>query len=124
MKVLYLAGPITNSSVWARKLNIDNALAVARQLWAKGYFVFCPHGNTYLMDGPEVPYGVFIAGSKEFLSRCDALVLLPGWADSKGCLEEYDHARRMDKPIYYWVPETSKLVLMDDLGGHDKAPRW
>ena len=35
------------------------------------------------------------------LRRCDRLLLLPGWKESRGCIAEWATARALGIPIYY-----------------------
>lgn len=84
------------------KQNIDAALRIARALWLLGYVVICPHGNTYFMDGPDIPDNTFLQGDLEILSRCDLLVTTPHWDESVGARGEVDFALTKGIPVYHW----------------------
>ena len=89
------------------------AAAVSAELWRRGYAVICPHLNTYKF---EKRYGLdphnkeewialfdrFLTGDFEIISRCDALVMLPDWEDSRGATAEFVFARYLGKPIWVW----------------------
>lgn len=107
MKVAYVAGPYRSRlGAWGVKCNIDAAMAVARELWMKGYVVICPHGNTAFMDGTDTDH-VFLLGDLEILRRCDLLVALPGYQSSTGAVAEVEFARERSIPVYEWpeVPD-------------------
>lgn len=108
MRVIYVSGPITHPDIWGRKKNIDYAMDVAREYWKQGYAVICPHSNTYLMDGHDVSWETFLAGDFELIRRSDAVVMLPGWEDSKGARAELDFARELGKEIFFWEEERSE----------------
>jgi hypothetical protein len=81
------------------KRNIDLALEVSRDLWRLGYVPICPHGNSYMMDGPDVPAGTFLRGDLELVRRSDSVCLLPGWEKSEGARGEAALALEAGKPF-------------------------
>lgn len=99
---VYLIGPYNGDSIWAIKQNVEEARTVARELWASGYAVLCPHTNTEFMDGPDLSADRFIEGDIEWLSVADAVVLLPGWEQSRGSQAELNAARKFGIPVYVW----------------------
>ena len=111
MLVAYVAGPYRNKSLYFIKQNIRRAEDVAVRLWNYGYAVICPHANTNFFDGA---YGmeddVWLKGDLEIISRCDILVVIPGWASSKGTKEEIKFARSLGIPVFFWEKEEQKIV--------------
>jgi hypothetical protein len=101
MKLIYVAGPYRGEGDNAVFLNILEARSCARLLWLKGWAVFCPHGNTIFMDGPDIPAQTFLDGDLEILRRCDAIFLTPRWELSKGARGERDFALATGTPVYY-----------------------
>ncbi len=107
MKLLYIAGPYSAPTPDGIAKNIAAARAVAIALWERGYAVFCPHLNSANMEQDcRATYEDFIAGDLLILSRCDAVVLLPGWKDSPGAMREVGRACALDIPYYEWDPAT------------------
>jgi hypothetical protein len=87
MILLYVAGKFRGPTAWDVELNIRNAEAVALELWRAGAAVICPHANTRFFDG-AAPDEVFLNGDLEIVSRCDGIVMVPGWQASQGARAE------------------------------------
>lgn len=47
----------------------------------------------------------FIDGTMELMRRCDAVIVLSGWQDSKGTLGEIKEATRIGMPVFYSFPD-------------------
>lgn len=73
--------------------NIAAARTIAIELWERGYTVLCPHLNTANFEiDCEADYRDYLIGDMEMIAACDAVVMLPGWEDSKGARLERDFA--------------------------------
>ena len=92
MKVIYVAGPYSAENEYAVKLNIAKAEAAAVAIWKtlKASAV-CPHMNTSHW-GKLLTHQQFIDGDLAIMERCDAVLFLDGWKESKGACLEHDHA--------------------------------
>lgn len=42
------------------------------------------------------------------LKKCDAILMLDGWEESRGCTREFGYASRTDLPIFYSINEIPK----------------
>lgn len=105
MKLIYVAGAY-RAEGWHNVFeNILKARAAARLLWLKGWAVICPHANSILMDGPDIPAQTFLDGDLEIIQRCDAICMLPGWEKSEGSNMEYAHAIELGLEIYFGVEQ-------------------
>lgn len=85
MTRIYVAGPMTGLP----DFNFPAFNAAAAQLRALGYDVENPAEN------PEPPCGSWLAYMRMAIvqvAKCDALVLLPGWEQSKGARVEFQLA--------------------------------
>ena len=100
MICLYVAGPFRGPSAWDIELNIRNAEAVALDLWRAGAAVLCPHTNTRFFDG-AAPDEVFLNGDLELLSRCDGIVMVPGWQRSQGARAEREFAIQAGLQVFH-----------------------
>jgi len=108
MKV-YVAGPYTpdDGREETRLENIRRASEVAQQLLKAGHTMTAGWEAT-------CGYDDFLRLGLEWLATCDAILLLPGWEQSKGARREYEEA------------VTLGLLITDDLeslvfGGVDHA---
>lgn len=102
MKLLYLSGPFSNDDyIHGIEQNILNASKIALECWRQGWAVICPHKNTsgfqYVTD---IPYERWLEGDTLMLSKCDAILMLPGWQKSNGACTERALAINMNIPVY------------------------
>jgi len=95
MKVVYIAGPyLPKSEVFGAALgewreNVRQADAAGRALCGAGYAVIVPHKNTYGWDDePGLGWEDFLRMDEALIERCDMVVLLPRWEQSRGALRE------------------------------------
>lgn len=109
-RVIYVAGPY-NAAGRAEVLdNIMRARDYARKLWAMGWVVLCPHANSGLMDGEAIPDSAFVEGSLELMLRCDAVLMIPGWENSKGARAELEAAIYQGMDVYYEMGTVPDLM--------------
>lgn len=123
MKIAYVAGPYRGKDEFAVWQNILNAKRVAIKLWKKGYAVICPHANTAHFEHfsatmkdcqvvDNIADTTWLKGDLEILSRCDLVVMAPGWAKSEGARMEAARAKELGIIVFYFepvVPEAKDL---------------
>lgn len=100
MKVAFISGPYRADTINEIKENIQTAEKYAKKYWRLGYAVICPHMNSAFFDGicaDSVRRGGYI----EILKKCDCLILIPNWWDSRGSVAEKDFAIDNDIEIIY-----------------------
>lgn len=126
MKLVYVAHKIRDPrGPYYVERNIRAAEEVAVALWRLGAAVICPGANTRHFDGAAGQNGfgdvdVWLKGDLEMVSRCDAVVLAPGWETSVGARGERDRARLLGIPVFEWPadgrdgPGEIKAFLADD----------
>ena len=113
--IVYVAGPYRGKSIfglvrwWRQWRNIYTACQTAGLLWAMGYTVICPHTNTAWMDG-VCPREWFLEGDLKILAKCDAVVLLRGYAKSEGTMGEIKFAIENDIPVFENIDALDKWV--------------
>lgn len=88
MKVIYIAGPYTAPTNWQIQENINRAMAAGKLVAEMGAMPLIPHSNT-----PLIFHGInngqfWYDGTMELLRRSDAIMLIEGWQNSKGAVEE------------------------------------
>ena len=109
MKLAFISGPYRADTIAGVVRNIRNAEAVAIEYWQKGYAVICPHKNSSLLDG-LADDSVWLEGDLEILSRCDLIVLVPGWEKSEGVKAEIEEAKKLGIPIEYCDLDTKPYL--------------
>lgn len=100
MQIAFISGPYRAETIHGIVQNIRAAEAVAIKYWHLGYAVICPHKNSSLLDGIACD-SVWLEGDLEILSRCDVVVMLPGWEESEGAKKEHYEAKRLGLEIIY-----------------------
>ena len=81
--------------------NIRAAEAVGAELWSMGFSPLVPHANTKHLDG-YTTVDNFLAGDLTMVGLLDAIIMLPGWENSRGARCERGHAMFLGKPVLYW----------------------
>lgn len=109
-KVVYVAGPFRASTSWGIEQNIRRAESLALEVWKLGAACICPHANTRFYQY-ELPDEVWLKGDLELLSRCDAVLMVPGWERSSGACAELDYAKRREMPFFYTIDEVKEWLL-------------
>lgn len=97
-KLLYIAGPYRAPTINGIHNNIAEARRRMEWAWLNGYVPLCPHTNSAFTDG-LVSDTVLLAGCLKLLSVCDVVLLMHGWAKSKGALRERNLAIQLGKEI-------------------------
>lgn len=108
--LIYVAGALRPLHGRTVKQNCDIAKTIALELWKKGHAVICPHANTDLpteLAEKECDANTWLQGDLMMVARCDAVVVCPDWAGSKGTEGEIKYAEARKIPIYYYpeIPE-------------------
>lgn len=105
MLQIYVAGRYRGPTRDAIELNIQAARHIGRLCLEKGWYPQIPCNNTNHFEHllPDVDDQVYIEGTLEMMRRCDAVVLIPGWRQSKGAVGEVQEAIRLGMPIFYTI---------------------
>lgn len=112
-KILYLSLPITGCEMQS----IVTAKEAQQKLQRSGFQVLNPHdAKNHLEDTlGRVAFEHEIMGADLFtLSRCDAMILMPGWERSKGCNLEVRFALDYNIDIYEY-PTMRKMHFKSQL---------
>lgn len=101
MKIVYIAGPYGAPTYAEIDQHIRNARAWAVKCVNSGVAVFVPHNNTshFEVDAHQGE-DFYKRMDMEFLLRCDALFLIPGWQRSSGAEAERVTAVDLGLPIF------------------------
>ena len=104
--LLYICGPYTGMDSEETNNNISVAREYAVAAAKAGWFPFTPHLNTahFEVDCPEVPNEDWIDGDLAILRLLPraraAVLLLPGWEQSKSARLERDWAIHLNLEVF------------------------
>jgi hypothetical protein len=104
MKIIYIAGPYTDSNTWTIEQNIRVAEKAGLQVLHLGAMPLVPHTMTRFYYG-AVPEITVIEGDLELLRRSDAVLFVGDWKNSKGSMGELKEARRRKLPRFFSIDE-------------------
>lgn len=88
MGMIYISGPITGDKAYRQKFR-----AAAEQLKARGYNVVNPAELDDVLPVESMTWSQILDHCLDLLGRCDAVVVLPGWEESRGCNREVGYAQ-------------------------------
>jgi nucleoside 2-deoxyribosyltransferase len=111
MRLVYIAGPLFAPNDWAIRQNIHRAAEVGFAVAEAGAYPLIPHTNTGAVFIGTITPEWWYAGTLEALRRCDAVMMVQGWPDSKGAVAEREEAKRLGKPVF-------------NAGDYDELWRW
>jgi hypothetical protein len=111
--VVYVAGPYRDSrGMYYVDRNVNEAREVACQLWSWDYAVICPHTNTRFMDGYDgIKIDAFLEGLIDIMERADIVVMMPRWRTSEGSRAEYERAKELGIPVFFWADDKDQEFL-------------
>lgn len=104
--IVYIAGKYNDGADWRIAHNVIDAAKLSMLVWSNEMVAVCPHLNTAFMGG-WVPEQEFLAGYLTLLERCDALLTVNNWRNSKGATKEVEFAKQCDIPVFH---DIHKLV--------------
>jgi hypothetical protein len=102
----YIAGPITGMP----NFNIEGFRAAARELVRAGWRAVDPHTLHDVAPGVHPDEVYYRRDLIAMLDRCDAVVVLPGWEESRGAQTEVHVAVRCGMPVYALADLTRPLT--------------
>lgn len=116
MRCIYVAGPYGATSAEGIAANVLRASSeAAALLYQDGYAVFCPHSMSH---GWERALGYTwqrtLDACCEWVLRCDAVLMLPGWQASPGSLLERKTAIAAGIPVFYNRTDLLSALPPDD----------
>ena len=100
-KLIYVAGALNSDAVGYIK-NFHNMMVIAEGVRREGFAVFVPALDFMMgvMWG-NYEYADYFENSQPILNRCDAVVVVPGWEESKGTKKEISSALMQNIPVFY-----------------------
>lgn len=109
MKLIYIAAPYTENP----PLCTEIAAAAAHRIKLDGRaFPVTPHLLGGSTGHPEYMY----AGTLALMKRCDAVLALPRWEQSRGAMAEVRTADREPMPVFYDEAELLRWISGESVG--------
>lgn len=101
LKLVYIAGKFSAPTRSGVEDNIMAAVMVGLAVAKLGGMPVIPHANTAHPEFEKVQeYPFWIEGTTELLRRCDAVMLVDGWAESNGARTEAIEAVSRRIPVF------------------------
>ncbi|MFT0409887.1 DUF4406 domain-containing protein [Bacteroides thetaiotaomicron] len=94
MKKVYISLPISGHNLNDVRRRIED---VSELLKSKGYIPVSP---LEVQSNLNAPYSELMGNDIKALLECDAIILLDGWENSKGCRLEKYAASLYNKPVF------------------------
>lgn len=110
---IYIAGRYRAPTRWGIVTNCRAAEAVAYEVARIGGFPCCPHTNTALWFEDLGTAEFWLEGTLEWMRRCDAVIMVPGWEQSSGARAERAEAIRLHKPVFETIAELHRWLIID-----------
>jgi len=106
MKTVYVAGAMQADNILDVLNNIHKGINVAGKVAQAGYAPFVPHFDIeFAKQGIKLPMNFYYDYTMEFLKRCDYVVVVDGYENSKGVLEELQKANELKIPVFYNITD-------------------
>lgn len=101
MRLVYIAGPISSDKPVTTLENIRRGTEAGKREILRGNAAIIPHldYSLFLTGGPSPTLEQIQCNSLEQMRRCDKVLFLPGWENSRGCQAEMSEAKRLGMDI-------------------------
>ena len=97
--LIYIAGPISATTVYQMEQNIRRAEDEYLWLIANGFAAVCVHSTARFIHG-VMDERIFVDADLVLLERCDAVRVLTPYHQSAGTLRELAHAALNALPVF------------------------
>lgn len=109
MKCIYVAGAMSANNIVSVLENLHRGIKYGAKLFELGYAPYVPHLDSMFKivqgDDLNVPMDYWYKYTMEFLTRCDAVFVVPKSEKSTGTQAEIITANELGIPVYYTIEE-------------------
>lgn len=91
---IYISGPITDDPDYVKHFQ-----EAAEKLRRRGFQVMDP--TVWTRENLKLSYEEYMKLDLTMLEVCDAIYMLPGWANSRGAKRELDRAVELELTVFY-----------------------
>jgi hypothetical protein len=99
--LIYVAGPFSPTASLTKDVNIAHAKFFGLRVAKFGGMPVIPHTNTGHDDFELVQsYEFYLVGTARLMTRCDGVLFVPGWRESRGAKSEHDLAEKIGMPMF------------------------
>ena len=117
MKRVYVAGPYSADNIIDVFENMRKGMRVGVEVFLAGYAPWVPwhdfHHQLMFQDGESLSVDDYYEMSMAWLVVSDAVLVLPGWVNSKGTVAEMHKAVNLGIPIYFSLADLKKGLEVD-----------
>ena len=104
MKRVYVAGAYSAGNVIDVLDNMRKGMRLSTEAMLAGFAPFCPwldyHFQLMLREGETLSVKDYYEYSLAWLEVSDAVLLVPGWENSKGTIAEIERAELLGIPVF------------------------
>lgn len=109
---LMVCGPYSHEHEWGRLGNVRKAIDVGIQLQDAGHVVIIPHLSHYMNVIHPRSWDHWMEQTLEMIPALDGIVLMRGWEESRGSVQEYRKATALEKQIFFWQFASVRVLLL------------
>jgi nucleoside 2-deoxyribosyltransferase len=117
-KRIYVAGPYSADNVIDVLKNIGKGKHFSAQVFKMGMAPFCPWADDIycqILWGEDLSVKQFQKASMAWVEVCDAMLLVPGWENSKGTKAEIKHANKLGIPVFKTLEGIQNWKMEQDI---------
>ena len=106
--LVYIAGKYSANTKEEIQSNVDLAIRYGNIVIDLGHIVYIPHLSHYVdaMEKRDIEF--WYEFDLPILKRCDAILMIPGWENSKGAKKELAKAKEWKMEVYMNLGELVK----------------
>jgi hypothetical protein len=110
--LVYVSSPYTATSEQLMAVNTQRAITYGAQVRDTGATPLVPHVSIIPFPGlsAKEAWGPAMQDCLTMLSRSDAMLLCPGWEESRGCRMELIQAEQWQIPVFYNIQDLRAWV--------------